>query len=308
VAKPSPETRVRDFYGFPFPDDFFRFREFLSALPRGILGRVCDMHPAFPFAIAAGRSARHHPEHPHWEDHYYRDLPEFVTLFTGTMDGLHWGYVFDAPGELPPGVAHYYHSDTFEHTPDGASIFEAVRLRVEEVERDFLEMIEADPDGTAHERRTLRQVAKIRERLSKYWGADRKETGEEYLDEHDWGDDGRACVAETWDDLGIVVPEGKYRKLKPDPFDRSAGGEVKPKRRQIKQLAAEAMQLLEKGYPGAALKLGRDLWVWASDFPEAYSLLDAAYTALGRETLRPRMAEAQAFRAHCDGPRRTRRG
>ena len=43
-----------------------------------------------------------------------------VTVFTGTTDGLHWGYVFDAPGEHPPVVAHYWHSDTFEHAVDGA--------------------------------------------------------------------------------------------------------------------------------------------------------------------------------------------
>jgi hypothetical protein len=27
-------------------------------------------------------------------------------------------YVFDAPGELPPVVSHYWHSDTFEHSID----------------------------------------------------------------------------------------------------------------------------------------------------------------------------------------------
>src|SRR5437870_3701751 len=93
-AMPTPEQRVRDFYGFAFPDDFFHFREFMAGLPRNVLGDTCDMWPAFPFEVAAGRRAKDHPDHPHWEDRYYHDLPEFVTLFTGSTDGLHYGYVF----------------------------------------------------------------------------------------------------------------------------------------------------------------------------------------------------------------------
>jgi len=46
------------------------------------------------------------------------------------------------------------------------------------------------------------------------------------------------------------------------------------------------MVALRAGYPGAALQLGRNLWVWASEFPECYSLLDAACSALGRWSLR----------------------
>src|SRR5262249_40375097 len=144
VAKSTPESRVRDFYGFAFPDDFFHFRVFLASVPRGILGSACDMYPAFPFEVAAGQSASDYPKQPHWQDRYYPDLPEFVTLFPGTTDGLHWGYVFDAPGELPPVVAHYWHSDTFQHSIDGDSLFEAVRWHIEQSEVDYLEMIEDD--------------------------------------------------------------------------------------------------------------------------------------------------------------------
>ena len=34
----TPERRIREFYGFDFPEDFFRFREFLAELPKGLLG------------------------------------------------------------------------------------------------------------------------------------------------------------------------------------------------------------------------------------------------------------------------------
>src|SRR5262245_28768305 len=109
------EQRIQDFYGFAFPEEFFRFREFLAKIPPDILGEACDMQPAFPFAVADGTPPKDFPDHPLWEHRYYHDLPEFVTVFLGSTDGLHHGYFFDAPGELPPVVAHYWHSDTFEH-------------------------------------------------------------------------------------------------------------------------------------------------------------------------------------------------
>jgi hypothetical protein len=299
VAKSTPEQRVRDFYGFPFPDDFFRFREFLDGLPRRILRDACDMHPAFPFEVAAGRPAKDYPKHPHWEDRYYHDLPEFVTLFRGTTDGSHWGYFFDSPGEHPPVVAHYWHSDTFGHGLRGDTLFEATRQEVEKSESDFLDMAKEGHCEAAYARKRLKQVATIRDRLAEFWGADRPQTGDAYMKKY-YGSRWRKPVAKTWDRLGIVVPRGKYRKLKADPF---AGHRVDPKRREIEQLAAEAMELLAKGYPGAALKLGRDLWVWAREFPVCYSLLAAAYTALRRERLLPRLAEALAFRSDCDAER-----
>ncbi len=274
---PTPEQRIREFYGFAFPDDFFAFREFMAGLPRNALHDVCDMRPAFPFAVANGCAATDYPDHPAWEDRYYNDLPEFVTLFRGSIDGLHFGYFFDAPGELPPVVAHFYNSDTFQHDLDGDTIFEAVRYRLENGESSFHEMIEDDPDEAAHYRRRLKQTERLREKLSKHFGADRPETGEEYTDTYDaYG--GRKTVADTWDDMGIVVPKGKYRKLKRDPF---AAHPPQPTKAVIKPLVAQAKKQLAAGYPGAALKLGRDLWAWAGMFPVCYDLLDAAYAALG---------------------------
>jgi hypothetical protein len=299
---PTPEQRIRDLYGFAFPDDFFRFREFLGRLPHGALGQACDMHPAFPFAAAAGRAPREYPRHPLWEDRYYHDLPEFVTLFNGTTDGLHWGYFFDAPGEHPPVVAHYWHSDTFEHATDGDTIFEAVRWCVERNERDLLEMADEELDEEEY-RENLGQLAVIREELARSWNASRPETGDEYLDAYGNGA-WRKPTAPTWSRMGVVVPRGRYRKLSIDPF---AGYRADPQRSQVEGLSTEALGLIEKGFPGAALKLGHDLWVWAGDFPECYALLDAAYAALGREPLRRLLAEARAFREECDGRSRRRK-
>jgi hypothetical protein len=295
MARATAEQRIRDLYGFTFPDDFFAFREFLRRLPPRLLGKACDMYPAFPFALAAGRRPKDYPDHPLWEDRYYRDLPEFITLFNGTTDGLHYGYYFDAPGERPPVVVHYWHSDTFQHAIDGDTLFEATRWVVEKVESDCVDMAD-DPDEADSCREQLDQLAAVREQLSAFWGSDRPQTGEAYLSAFG-GSSWRKRTARTWDDLGIVVPRGRYRKLSADPF-----GEYRadPQRPEIEELAAEARQALRDGAPGAALKLGRDLWVWADEFPECYALLDAAYTALGREPLRRFLAEARAFREHCD--------
>ena len=294
----TPEQRVRELYGFVFPDEFFRFRDFLGRLPPGLLGEACDMHPAYPFGAAEGRRPKDHPRHPLWEDRYYHDLPEFLTVFTGTVDGLHWGYFFDAPGEHPPVVAHYWHGDTFQHTVDGDSLFEAVRWHVELRERDFLERADEDPGEADYCEERLGQLAAIRDELSRFWGADRTQTGDDYLHAFD-GSAWRKPAAPTWSQIGIVVPPRRYRPLSADPF---SGHHADPQGPQIEALTAEAMDLLRRGFPGAALKLGHDLWVWANDFPECYELLDAAYVALGREPLRRLLAEARAYRAWCDRP------
>jgi hypothetical protein len=296
---PTAEQRVRDLYGFDFPDEFFRYREFLAELPKEALGEACDMHPAFPFDVAAGEEAKDYPERPLWQDRYYYDLPEFVTLFTGTTDGLHWGYVFDAPGELPPVVAHYWHSDTFQHTINGEGLFEATRAIIEENEVGFLEMIDETPDDEDHYRERLTLLAVIRTELGNFWGGEREEVGEDYRETYLMKPK-RKPVADTWDALGIVVPKKQYKKLSADPLTVT-GGRADPQRSQVEQLTAEAMQLLRDGFPGAALKLGRDLWGWAKQFPESYELLDAAYVALGREPLRRLLAEARLWRQDCEG-------
>jgi hypothetical protein len=293
---PTPEQRIRDFYGFDFPDDFFRFREFMATLPRNAL-EACDLGPAFPFEVAAGRKPRDYPDRPYWEDRYYNDLPEFVTIFHGGMGGLHHGYFFDAPGELPPVCAFFWNSDSIEHEISGDTIFEAVRYQLEREESGCHEMIEDDPDEATHYRRQLKKLARLRERLSEHFGADRPETGDDYTDLYCRTSTWRKPVAETREMMDIVVPKGKYRKLKSDPF---AGSDPKPTQAIIKPLVAEARKQLAAGYPGAALKLGRDLWSWAGKFPACYDLLDEAYAALGREPLRRLLAEAKAYRAFCD--------
>jgi hypothetical protein len=199
-------------------------------------------------------------------------------------------------------VVYYWHSDAFEHAIGGDTLFEATRWLVEKVESDF--QTDEDPGEVDERQERLEQLALIRTELAAYWGADREETGTEYVRAFD-GSSWRKPAAKTWDGLGIVVKRGQYKKLSTDPFTASQanGYRVNPQRPQIEELAAEAMGLLRAGFPGAALKLGRDLWLWAGEFPECYALLDEAYSALGREPLNRLLAVAREWRQHCDGQR-----
>ena len=286
----SPEQRILDAYGFAFPDDFFQVQAFLAELPPGALEEACDMRPAYPFRLAAGEAPREHPERPLWESRYYHDLPEFVTLFHGSTDGLHWGYFFDAPGELQPGVASWWSSDTFDHDWAGDSVFEAIRTALETTVQDLQE---DDEDEEAEDR--LADLAVIRKTLGRYWGKDRKEIGEDYLDEYDdsaW----RSPIADTWSRLGIVAPPESYRPLSVD----FSAYETEQSEELAAKLLLEARELLTQGYPAGSLKLGHDLWAWVKDPSPVYELLDGAYAALGREPLRRLMAEAAAHRRHCD--------
>lgn len=297
---PTPEQRIRAVYGFDFPDDFFRFREFLGRVPEDVLWDVCGISAGYPFDLAAGQLPKKYPDQPIWESRHYNDLPEFVTVLHGHTDGLHWGYFFDAPGDLSPVVASYYSRDSFEHREDGDSLFAAVRLSIEYRVRDNLGYAEdSEQDADPYWERIAR-LTDVRGLLNEFWGADRQETGEEYLN-NCFDETARDPVAETWSQLGIVVPQTWYRPLSADP---ASGYQLQWNGGQVEALSAEAMTALRQGCPGSALKLGHDLWLWAGQYPVCYDLLEAAYTSLDRGPLIRLMHEARAFRAHCDSRRR----
>jgi hypothetical protein len=298
---PTPEQRICDVYGFDFPPDFFRFREFLAALPKGLLSGTLEMHPEYPFKAAEGKRPSEHRSHPLWESRYFNDPPEFVTVMSGRIDGLHWGYYFDDPADGRAVVCHYWSSDSFEFGIDGDNLFSAVRDVVERSERDFLDYMEDEPDDRDDYERDLKRLEVIRSALGRFWGTDRPERGEEYLDAHG-GSSWRKPAAETRDHTGVVVPKRLFRKL--PGKDPSKVWDWNPTAAEVAKLAAKAMQLLRDGFPGAALKLGKDLWAYPKHRAACYELLDAAYEALGRDHLRRLLDEARAFREHCDRGRR----
>ena len=72
-----------------------------------------------------------------------------------------------------------------------------------------------------------------------------------------------------------------------DPATASPPGSALLLAPQIRA-AEEARQALRDGFPASALELGKNLWATGDERKSelAYELLDAAYAALGRESLR----------------------
>jgi hypothetical protein len=287
-------ARLRQEYGFDFPDDFFRFWEFACRLrplePLRALDEPLGVVLVGPFEVLAGRFDDRQPRYRlllHWR--YYLDPPEFFTVLAGDSDGLHWGYYLDDPPAGPGCVAHYWARDAFDLSSSGDTLFEAVRQELEHRQRDLedyqAEDARENPERAGDYDARLERIEDLREQLCRYATGDRPETGDEYAEIYG-GMTARAehVVAPTREYMGIVVPAELYlplslpdRQLRrylqqtPDPID----------------VVEEARQSLRDGFPGTALKLGKELWP-STGAKAAYAieLLDAAYAALGREVLR----------------------
>jgi hypothetical protein len=284
-------ARLRQAYGFDFPDDFFRFWEFAGRLrplePLQALAEPLHVTLVGPFEVLAGRFDGRSPRYDlrlHWR--YYDDPPEFFTVLAGDSDGLHWGYYLDDPAAAQGCVASYWARDAFELSSGGDTLFEALRLELEHRWRDCQDYQAEAPERAAAYEAQLDHIEQLREQLCRYGTGDRPETGDEYVEVYS-GMTARAerIVAETKEGMGVVVPAERYRPLalpdrqlwrylrkEPDPVD----------------VVEEARQALRAGFPGTALKLGKDLWATTGATKTAYAceLLDGAYAALGREALR----------------------
>jgi hypothetical protein len=283
--------QLRTLYGFDFPDDFFRFWEFAKRLrplePLYALNEVLGITLVGPFEVLAGRFDGRTPRYSqllHWR--YYDDPPEFFTVFAGDTDGLHWGYFLDDPGRGDGCVAYYYARDAFELSVGGDNLFEAVRLQLELCWRDTEEYRDEDPEEAADYEEDLRKLDDLRPRLQKYATGDRAETGDEYFANYGgYAPRNDHIVADTREGMGIVVPPEQYRSL--SLSDKKLWAALR-KTNKLAPLLEEARQALRDGYPGTALKLGKDLWAVGGEHQTmyAYELLDGAYAALGREVLR----------------------
>ncbi len=271
-------ARLRAEYGFDFPDDFHRFWEFANRLaPLEPLRALEPLGMALvgPFEVLAGRFDGRVPRHSlllHWR--YYDDPPEFFTVLAGRGDGLHWGYYLDDPDRGEGCLASYYARDAYELSVDGDTLFEALRLHLEYGHAE-------EEDAGSQE-----VLAELRQRLMKYGSGDRPEVGEEYTERYA-GVSRREerVVAETMEGMGIVVPPDRYRPL--SLARRKLWATLRRSRDPI-DLVEQARTALALGYPGTALQLGKDLWATTGPRRTAYAveLLDSAYAALGRETLR----------------------
>jgi hypothetical protein len=281
-------ARVRAEYGFDFPDDFHRFWDFLNRLAPLEPSRALDdlgVTPVGPFEVLAGRFDGRVSRHSlllHWR--YYADPPEFFTVLAGDVDRLHWGYWLDDPDAGPAScVASYYAADGLALEANGDDLFAAVRLHLEYLHADAETYRDEDPESTDEYDRRLDRLAELRDRLTPFAGG--TEVGEVYVQAHA-GRTGRAgrVVARTRSGLGIVAPRESYRPL--SRTDKPLWAYLR-KTKNPQSLVEEARQALNEGHPATALKLGQDLWAMGGPRGRySEELLDEAYAALGRETLR----------------------
>ncbi len=293
--RPDRRAQLRRLYGFDFHDDLFAFWEFANRLrPLEPLHALSELNVSLvgPFEVLAGRFDGRSPrlsQYLHWR--YHDDPPEFFTVLYGG-DGLHWGYYLDDPPTKEGCVAAYYAGDAFEITADGDTLFEAVRLRLEMGYRDAL----GDRDLGLVDDAEVESFDRIRERFVRHATADRPETGADYEERYP-AHSRRAVrvVAATREGMGIVVLPEIYRPLS------LADGKLWQRLRREDDPAdvvAEARRALMEGFPGTALKLGKDLWSVGGERRNeyAYELLDGAYAALGRDVLGDVLREHRACR------------
>jgi hypothetical protein len=296
-------ARLRELYGFDFPDDFYRFWAFANRLrpldPLHALREPLGVRLVGPFEVLSGRFDGRTPRLSpllHWR--YYADPPEFFTVFAGG-DGLHWGYFLDDPAAGSGCVADYYAAESFELSDDGGTPFEAVRLELEYVYSDHEIDLGWDKENATYHQEGLHKLDALRESVGRYATADRPEVGEAYTDKYA-GRSGRSgrVTAETWEGLGVVAPPEAYRPLSLP--DKKLWAALR-KQDDPREVVEEARQALRDGFPATALKLGKDLWAVGGEKKTAYAyeLLDAAYAALGRDVLRRVLA---AHREHRDLP------
>jgi hypothetical protein len=72
--------------------------------------------------------------------------------------------------------------------------------------------------------------------------------------------------------MGIVVPPHLYRPLKGK--DHFQVWNYVPTKKEVDDLYKKAMKALKEGYPGTALKAGKDLWIYSEYFDTTYQLLN----------------------------------
>lgn len=296
--------QLRSLYGFDFPDDLFRFWEFVNRLqpldPLHALFDPLEIILVGPFEVLSGRFDGRSPRLSpllHWR--YHLDPPEFFTVLLGNVDRLHWGCYLDDPADGRGCVASYYADDAFELSADGDDLFQAVRLELEAQHHDCEEYLGEDPEHAADYEARLERLDALRKAVQANATADRLERGDAYCEKHRSAVARNAAViASTPEGMGVVAPPETYRP--PSLPDKKLRSLIRKEDDPL-PVVEEGRQALRDGFPAAALKLGKELWPMRGKRKTeyAYELLDAAYAALGREALRQVL---RTHRAHRDLP------
>lgn len=313
------KSEIERIYGFAMPDSLFAFWDFFNRAEPALRDAI-EIIAVGPFELLRGVTNKRGPI---WRGRYVLDPPEFLTLLEGDSDGLHWGYFVDEPGQPDPPVAYYYHRDGSEMTLAGADIFEAVRFELECYYRSALDAVARDR-ANAGAQAQLEQQDALRNLLKQYATADRPEQGWAYFERYSSPQLRQPVAPTSSDNMGIVVPPETYRPLVQrqdggfglrDPEGGQSALEEPFQRRDYCPTAVEAEQMtdaalkaIDGGFPGTALKIGRELWAYRAFQDCSYRLLAAAYDALRRPVLRRYLEIAHAHRTWCEagGPAKER--
>ncbi|MFB2922126.1 ADP-ribosylation family protein [Aerosakkonema funiforme] len=302
---------LTEIYGFEFPDSFFSFWEFSQELPEDAIGGLCSTLSISLAEVFDIFQDDFEPDNfnPIEDSRYYNDPPEFFTMLRGHTDGLHWGYYIDDPNNPVFQVAYYYARDAFEISVSGNNLFETVRYHLEQFYDGTLEEFAHYSDYREENEASLKELNEIREILQRYDTADRPEMGAAYTEKYYVQ---RAIIAKTRDYMGIVVPVHLYKPLAGE--DKFQIWNYKPSEWEVAEYRKEALQALQEGYPGTALKLGKDLWIYQEFSDITCELLDLAYEALGRNVLRKMLdfrrnrsaSQVKAFQEALQNPQETK--
>jgi DNA-binding transcriptional ArsR family regulator len=274
------KIKLNEAYGFDFPEDFWRFWDFYSNLKdeyKDLFSELLGIGLAGPFDFLRGRFEGKTIKLPYILHYrYYMDPPEFFTVLTGDSDGLHWGYWVDDLKTSEFSVAHYYNNDAYNILECGTTIFEAVRLYLEQRYHSFLEYMDEEEEGYVTEKLPGFQI--LRECIMQYETVDRKAIGMDYIDEYEERNK-RKVSAELTYGMGIVVQDEFYKKM-----DNYSYKDLNLKKAE--KLSMRAEKYLEEGFPGNALQIGKELWAYGERYKALmYPILEKAYKALGREQL-----------------------
>lgn len=289
-------------YGYPFPESFFQFYEFTQNLPPdSITGLESTLSISLEEVFQIFDPDLDTNEFdPLKSSRYYNDPPEFFTIMRGHTDGLHWGYYLDDPKHPEKiFVAKFYANDAYTISHEGYSLFEAFRFELELIYEGVKTNLKDDPKSADIYLEQLNQIETIREILMNYATGNRQEIGWDYDDKYNiWLLKERINTREG---LGIYVPPDLYRPLPGE--DKFQIWNYQPTPEEVVTLYTNAMNAIKEGFPGTALKAGKDLWIYHEYFDTTYKLLNAAYEALDRLLLCRTLKLAKEFREECDRAR-----
>jgi len=291
----SPQARrelLMRLYGFDFPEDLHRF--YAACRQEKPLEPLCALEDSLglrlvgPFEVLAGRFDRVQPPAPillHGRKRW--DLPEFFPVLEEIDGTRRVGYFLDDPNKGNPwAIAVADSEDGPAVQIEADALAWVLRLWLEEAVAE----LEGDPDLVGDDeakvfRESLESLRAPLDRLFNRAGLPAVTlTGNAFIEAmpHHFQRDASVALT-TQDGTGVVAP----LELSETRMDPRRVQEAVWRARGIEWLVRKAGAAMEKGQPGVALLIGRELWATGTRKRRALAapILERAYLALGRPSL-----------------------